>query len=235
MKILHVFALAAIAFAPTTVVAQSPGSAEDIQFRSIDFENQILELHNFGSDSLDLDGWRFCTHDVSDGFDYTSATGLNGFSLEAGESLRVHWNDDASGDDAINISSLGGRWIDDLSVNGSGDGISLNLYRDSSFGNADSIVDHIQYSLDGSNVGGQSNPRGAVAVNGELWGSTADWISVSEESTSLVLEDEPFPLDSGATHTSSSYAVNVSAVPEPSSLIALCLGVFGIASRRRRS
>jgi len=235
MKLLHVFAMIAMLIAPATVAAQSSGSEEDVQFRSIDFENQVLEIHNFGSSGRDLDGWRFCTHDVSDGFDYTSSAGLNGVTLGAGESLSIHWNDDASGADAINISSLGGSWVDDLSVNGFGDGISLNLYRNSSFGSATSIVDHIQYSFEGADVGGQANPRGNVAINAGLWENTTDWVAVDESSIGLELDDNPFPSDSGATHSSSSYAVSVSAVPEPSSLIALCLGACGIALRRRRS
>ena len=125
--------------------------------------------------------------------------------------------------------------MNDLSVNGSGDGISLNLYRNGSFGSADSVVDHIQYSFDGANVGGQSNPRGNVAINAGLWGDNSDWVAVNDESIGLVLDDSAFPSESGATHSSASYSVSISAVPEPSSLIALCLGACGVALRRRRS
>lgn len=234
MKLHLLLALAIVAFAPTFALAQTSGSEEDIQFRSVDFGSQVLELHNFGTSTQALDGWRFCTHDVSDGFDYTSSGGLNGFSLAAGESLSIHWNDDATGPGAINISSLGGNWIDDLTVNGTGDGISLNLYRDSSFGSANSIVDHLQYSYDGANVGGSSNPRGNVAVNGGLWTNTADWVAVSGESTGLVLTDDPFPGATGGTHSDSSYAVTT-AVPEPSAFLMLSLGAVGFVARRRRS
>jgi len=87
MKMQHLFALAILAMVPSTAFAQSSGSEEDIQFRSIDFTSQVLELHNYGDTSWDLDGWRFCTHDVSDGFDYTSTGGLNGTSIAAGDSL----------------------------------------------------------------------------------------------------------------------------------------------------
>jgi len=233
MKITILLTMIALLAVPAIADAQTAGSAEDVQFRSLDFDNQILELHNFGSSSVGLDGWRFCTHDVSDGFDYTSAAGLNGVSLAAGESLSIHWNGDASGPDAINISSLGGFWVDDLSVNGVGDGISLNLYRNGSFGSSASIVDHIQYSYDGANVGGSSNPRGNVAIGAGLWSSTDDWVSVSDSTPGLTLVEDPFPGASGGTHSSSSYGI--SAVPEPSALIALSIGAFGIVLRRRRS
>ncbi len=231
MKIHLMIALAIVAILPSIAQAQTAGSAEDVQFRSIDFQSQILELHNYGASNQDLSGWRFCTHDVSDGFDYTSSGGLNGFSLDPGESLFVHWNNDAIGSDAINVSALGGAWVSDLSVNGVGDGISLNIYRNGSFGSAASIIDHIQYSYDGANVGGQSNPRGGVAVNAGLWSSTSDWVSVDLDTQGLLLTDDPFPGASGGTHGSASF----SAVPEPTSAMVLVLGLAGMVCTRRRS
>lgn len=233
MKPYLVFVAVAFAALPTLAQAQLIGSAEDVQIRSVDFNSQVLELFNFGSSSLDLDGWRFCTHDEVDGFDYTSSSGLNGVSLAAGSSLSIHWNDDASGPNAINVSSLGGAWIDDLSVDDTGDGISLGLYRSGPFGNSDNLIDHVQYSFDGANIGGSANPRGTVAVNAGLWGNTADWISVDESSNNLVLVDDPFPGANSETHTSSSYSVNV-AVPEPSAMLVLSLGFAAISIRRRR-
>lgn len=231
MRLHYLLTVAIVCFAPTLAFAQSAGSEEDVQFRSIDFGSQVLELYNFGSSTLNLDGWIFCSHDVSDGFDYSSGAGLNGVSLAAGESLNIHWNDDASGANALNISDIGGNWVDDLTVNGAGDGISINLYRDSSFGSSTSIIDHIQYSYDGVDVGGQSNPRGGVAVGGGLWSATSDWVEVSSETTGLVLVDDPFPGATGETHGSASY---IAAVPEPSSVLALVAGFFGLSLRRQR-
>ena len=34
-----------------------------VQFRTLDFENGVVELHNFGTTSQSLNGWRFCSHD----------------------------------------------------------------------------------------------------------------------------------------------------------------------------
>ena len=49
------------------IVLASLGSAataveRDVQFKSIDFTTQIIELHNFGSTDQAMDGWRFCSH-----------------------------------------------------------------------------------------------------------------------------------------------------------------------------
>jgi len=71
-------------------------------------------------------------------------------------------------------------------------------------------------------------------VNAGLWSATSDWVEVSESTTGLVLTDDAFPGATGGTHTSASYSP-IAAVPEPSALLMLSLGVVGLASRRRRS
>jgi len=146
--------------------AQINGDAtESVQIRSIDLQAEVLELHNFGTGSQSLNGWRFCSHDELDGFDYTSPTGLNGQTLAAGESLFVHWNDNAAGANAINVSSLGGNWVDDLLASSAGQAVSIGLYRSSPFGSSTNLVDHVQYSFAGTDVG-VATPRGSVAT----WG-----------------------------------------------------------------
>ncbi len=232
MKRLLIFAVAVLLAQPTLSQAQTTGTVEDVQIRSVDFSTQVLELFNNGSSNQALDGWRFCTHDETDGFDYTSSGGLNGITLGAGSSLSVHWANDATGPDAINVSSLGGAWIDDLTVAGVGEGISLNLYRDSSFGSTASIVDHVQYSYSGANIGGPANPRGGVAVGAGLWGTSTDWIPIESTSTGLILSDTAFPGATGNTHTSSSYSV--SSIPEPSALLLFSVGAAALSVRRRR-
>lgn len=227
----HQFLAALAAFlAPGFALAQSVGTFRDVQLRSVDLVDQVLELHNFGSSALDLDGWRICSHDEIDGFDYTGAAGLNGQTLAAGESLFIHWNDDASGADAINVSSLGGQHVDDLLADAAGEAVSIGLYNSNlgGFGSAGALADHIQYSFDGADVGG-ATPRAGVADSAGLWGSSSDWIAVDAETTGLLLVADPFP-GLGATHSSASYA----AIPEPTAVALLGLSMIALGGLRRQ-
>ena len=63
------------------------GAARDIQFKSINFVTSVVEMHNYGTTSQSLAGWRFCTHDENQIRRYSSTTGLNAVSIAAGESL----------------------------------------------------------------------------------------------------------------------------------------------------
>jgi len=208
------------------------GTSQDIQFSNINFETQVIELHNFGSDEISLDGWRFCSHDETDGFDYTSSTGFNGQSIAAGESLFVHWDNDASDSNAINISSLGGRWIDDLNADSEGAGISINLYNNNlgGFGSSAAIVDHIQYSFEGANVASPANVRGSVATGASIWGSTTDWIAVDADSTGLTLTGPAF---TGLENLQGSASFTVQTIPEPSSILMSSLGALFLLRRKR--
>lgn len=221
--------LLALSYTQTSVRAQVAGDAvESVQIRSIDLAAQVLELYNFGAGTQTLDGWRFCSHDELDGFDYTSGSGLNGQSIASGESLFIHWNNDAAGVDALNISDLGGAAVDDLTADSAGSAVSIGLYRTAPFGSSDNLVDHIQYSYQGADVGG-ATPRGGVAEGADLWTLPTDWISVGAASTSIFLSDDPFP-GAGASHGPGSYAV----VPEPTTAVLGAIAAATCLIRRRK-
>ena len=235
MKHTKLIPILVLASALSSSAATVAGSFRDIQFSNIDFTNQVVELHNFGSDTIALDGWRFCSHDETDGFDYTSSSGLNGQSIAAGESFFIHWSNDAdpTAANALNISSLGGNWIDDLNASSSGEAVSINLYNNNlgGFGSSAAIGDHIQYSFDGANIGSPANVRGGVATNANIWGDTSDWISVNGDSTGISLNvGQQF---TGVDLTQGSNSFSVQSIPEPSSALLSSLGLLFLLRRKR--
>jgi hypothetical protein len=222
-------ALSIAIFFSVSASAQIAGTDRDVQIRSIDFISQTLELHNFGTSTRTLDGWRFCSHDELSGFRYTGSTGLNGQSLDSGDSLFIDWDNNGTGANTLDVSSLGGNAIDDLFAAATGEAVQIGIYIQGGFGNAANLADHVQYSFDGIDVDGADN-RGTVAETAELWTDQNDWISVNDGSTGLVLNADPFP-GAGASHGVGSYSVSV---PEPSTIAFLCLGLMGSTLTRRR-
>ncbi len=159
-------------------------AVDNIQFKSIDFETNVVEMHNFGDSAQSLDGWRFCTHDASVVRRYSSAGGLNGVSIAAGESLFVHWNNDAPAEaNRINISTIGGGF-----ATLSRDAYGLQIYINGSFGNGASIADHLQWSLNGAD-NSSADERSDEAEAGGVWTDQNLWISTSENSTRIDLID----------------------------------------------
>lgn len=162
-----------IAVAGLTLASSAVAAPRDIQFRTADLAGGVLELHNFGSASEDLTGWRFCSHDESVVRRYSALTGLDGVSIAPGESLYVHFNNDAVEADEINISDIGGNFA----------GISLTAYSIQiyfapvSFGNGNTMADIIQWTADGT-PDAVADERTDEAVTGGTWGSVDDFINL---------------------------------------------------------
>lgn len=219
---------------PSLLDAQIAGSVRDVQIRSIDFENQTIELHNFGDSEISIDGWRFCTHDETDGFDYTGVNGFSGESLDSGESIFIDWDDpNPTAANTIGVDSLGGAWIDDLLVAQDGEAVQIGIYTQGPFGTADNLVDHVQFSFNGLDTGSPADSRGGTAENAGLWNDRDEWIAIEADSTGILLTADPFPGDT-VSHGVDSYSV-ITAVPEPTSIMILSLGLIGLASTRRRN
>ena len=166
-------------------------SAErQVQIRSIDFDDGIIELFNFGPGDVDLSRWRFCTHDFDQNLRYTGANGLNGNTIESGTSFFVHFNNDAPGGDPdrINRSTLGS-----FATPLDRDAYGMQLFfpdgaGNISFGNSSLIADHLQWNIDGSGTG-SSEQRTAQAVGQGLWTAIGDFISTDADSVRLDLTD----------------------------------------------
>ena len=190
----HNFLLVAIALFTFNSVIETKLSAQServVQFQSIDFENGIVEVRNFGTESVDLTGWRFCSHDFDQDRRYSAANGLSGVSLDGGSSLFVYYNNDAPAEDnAINRGDIGGNFALPLDQ----DAYGMQFYFPGAngsvaFGNSSLIADHIQWNLDGASVG-EAQERTGQAVSQGLWSSVGDFIVTLDVTTRIDLIDE---------------------------------------------
>ena len=177
----------------------------DVQITEVNLETGVVELQNLGTATESLNGWRFCSHNTSLVRRYSATPGLNGISLAPGESLFVHFNNDASASDEINISTIGGNFAD-LEVEAYG----LQIYFPPiSFGNGNSIADHLQWSLNGAdNV--TADDRSDEAQNGGVWVDQTDWISIAVDTDIIRLTD----FSNTVLHSPANYALG--AAPDDS-------------------
>ncbi len=180
----------ALMLASVSIAAASVSAGpRDVKFASFDIENGVVEMTNFGTETEDLSGWRFCSNNSSVVLRYSGASGFNGVSLAPGESLFVHLNNDApASPDAIDYSSLGGSLAPVERT-----AYSFAIYFPAangnvSFGNGNLIADFIQFSFNGFD-NTTANIRTDEAVNGGVWSGLTDWIPVTNFSASIDLID----------------------------------------------
>ena len=179
------------------LTATGVAAPRDVQFRTVDFQANTLELFNFGAAAEPLDGWRFCTHDDNQTRRYTSSSGLNGVSIDSGASLIVHFDNDASGPGAINISSLGGSAAGPFDRGPYG----LGLYWRTPFGTGANIADHLQWSIDG--VDNTTADERSDEAEGEVWTDQDLWVATTPTTLRLELID----LTGAALHGPGDYSV----------------------------
>ena len=170
-----------------TDVAPEP-EPRKTQIRSVDFENGVIELFNFGDVDQPLDGWRFCTHRSGGGtFRYSDAAGLNGLTVEAGTSLAIHLNDDApGGDDSVDLSTvapLASQFA--LAVDPMGYGMQIYFPPIPNFSTGSAMADYRQWNVDGVPAAG-ANGREALAGTQGLW-VVGDWIATTADTLRIDL------------------------------------------------
>ena len=187
-------------------VATLPVAAEprDVQIRMIDFEHGVIELFNFGENTIALDGWRFCTHDEDQSFIYSSFSGLNGRQIDPSQSLFVHYNNDAVGGNAINRSQLGA-----LATTLDPGPYSIGLYFPPVFfSDGNQIADHIQWSIGGvDNL--RADERSDEAENGGVWTDQSLWIPTTADTLRIELLD----LTGGILHGPDDYRIVTPSIP----------------------
>lgn len=170
----------------STVLEAAP---RDVQIRAVDLEASTIELFNFGNGDEPLDGWRFCSHNESRSRIYSSSTGLNGVSVEAGTSLFIHLNDDSpGGPDNINRSQVGSFTAIDRGP------IAIGLYFPRgafvNFGVTADIADFLQWNIDGATDPIADERTDEAAGPMGVWNDIDGWISTTEQTTKIVLTDE---------------------------------------------
>lgn len=177
--------LADFTLAQALAAVNGPTSApRDIQIRSVDFTTAIIELKNYGPGTIDLSGWQFCSHDVDQIRRYSSAGGLNGISIDSGQSFFIHFNNDAPGGNSINRSTVGSFALP----------LTRNLYAIGlyfspvSFINGNTIADHLQWSRGGTD-NNTDDERSDEAQSGGVWTNQSTWIVTSEKTEQIILTD----------------------------------------------
>lgn len=179
----------ACALTACSFVSAASAAPRDVKFATFDIENGIVEMRNFGTETEDLSGWRFCSNNSSVVLRYSGAAGFDGVSLAPGESIFVHLNNDAPGTPGtIDYSSLGGSLAPVERT-----AYSFAIYFPAangnvSFGNGDLIADFLQFSFNGFD-NTTANIRTDEAVDGGVWSSITDWIPVTNFSASIDLID----------------------------------------------
>ncbi len=164
------------------------GAPRDVQFRSINLAQQIVELHNFGVNEEPLDGWRFCTHDEDQARRYSSPGGLNGFELAPGESLFVHFANDAPAEEGhVDIDVLGGDFVFALPLDSGGYGMQI-YFPPTNFGDGQQIADYVQWGIDGAGSPSAATRAGA-AEQGGVWTDRDQWVPTTSNTVFLLLED----------------------------------------------
>jgi len=175
----------------------------DIQITEVNLETGVVELQNLGTGFEPLIGWRFCSHNTNFVRRYSAASGLNGRALAPGASLFVHFNNDASASNEINISEIGGNFAA-LEAGAYG----LQIYfpptptSGISFGNENLIADHLQWSINGVD-NTTADDRSDEAQEGGVWVNQSDWISIAADTDVIRLTD----FSNTVLHSPANYAL----------------------------
>ena len=193
--------IAALLFTVQSATAQIVQTERFVQIRSINLTTSVLELFNSGTADQPLAGWRFCTHDEDQTRRYSSFSGLNNFTIAAGESLFVHFNNDADPSDpqSVNVETIGGNFAVPLDAAGA---YGAQIYIDSRFSSGASIADHVQFSIDG--VDNTTADARSTEAEGEVWVDQNEWVSISLDTEMIVVNDASL---GNELHSPSDYTV----------------------------
>jgi len=164
----------------------------DIQIIAVHPESQTIEVLNTGLSSIPIDGWRFCSHNTTQVFRYTSPTAFAGVTIEPMGKIVIHLNNDADPAEPMhfNQTDLGFFATFELTA------YSLSFYHPNaqgfvSFGDGNLISDHLQWSIDGLD-NTTADERSDEAQSGGVWTDQSAWINVQPGTTLIELNDPTY-------------------------------------------
>ncbi len=206
--------LCALGAAAITAAASTNANAgvRDIQIVNVDFPTQVMTLSNLGDTPQALDGYRLCASNSTDIAQYTNSDGFDGITLMPGETLDIHFlNDAPGGAGSINLEDLGANPLGFNAVPLDPTPYGMGLYWQAAanidFGNPANIADYIQWT-NNPNVNFPGNLaadfRADEAVAGGTWTDIQDWIITTMSSESIELDD----LSGAELQGSDDYTVN---------------------------
>ena len=182
-------ACGALLVSSSMAMAQVDPIERGVQIVRVNFADGTIEISNTTDETIALDGWRLCSHDFNESRRYTSSSGLNGFSLDPGQSLTVFTNNDkpASFPSGVDASDLGGAVAGPLDQ----DAFGMQVFYPGDdgtvrFGDSSDIVDHIQWNVDGRDMG-TSEQRTGQAVSEGLWTAAGEFIVTQTDSVEIEL------------------------------------------------
>ncbi|MGC6564796.1 MAG: PEP-CTERM sorting domain-containing protein [Akkermansiaceae bacterium] len=194
-----------------TLLTLSP-SHGGVVISEIDLDNNKIELINTGGASVDLNSHWLCNRVNGSPF-YSQITS---YTIDVGNSTAASFNVGAGEILVLNLTA-------GLLPHSNGE---MGLYNTNSFTSTAAIDDYILWGANGI--------RDIVAEGAGIW-TDNNSIDVSGRSLGETLQLNPAEPGNSASDyfiaPSSFGSVNI---PEPSSLLFVCLGAWGFASRRRR-
>ena len=164
----------------------------DVQFTDILADDHVLMLSNTGASAVDLDGWRFCSHNTTQVRRYTAPTAFNGVTLQPGDELLIYLDNDAPFGNPLAYDAFDIGFFANFELNA----YAVSFYFTNSggstpFNDGNFIADHLQWSIDGVDHN-TADERSDEAENGGVWTNQSEWISVASDTTLIELDDPTF-------------------------------------------
>ena len=154
------------------------------------FTYLCVDTPNFGPLAEDLTLWRFCSADEDQRRRYSSNNGFDGVSIGPGESVFIHFNDDAPDEpNALNITSLTQPGLIGFAGPLDRGPYAIGLwFRPARFSDGNQLADYVQWNIDGRH-NSSADERSDEAVDGSVWVDEREWVVTTRDTLRIELND----------------------------------------------